>query len=332
MANRYLYQGVKAGFTRNVGTVLDTTTAGTFNSTYTDGGISISSASTSKVICDFTDGSGAADHATTGETLQVRWDTNTSGAGSGAVLMQLSNNSDQPVLRALQQTTSTLRLQYNSGTLASPVWTQIGFDITIPAGLVTWNLILTIDAAGTAHTYQMLLNNVYQFSGTFSMSLLTRVDNVNFVGNTSVTFIVSQVMATIGIGLVGSFVGCLKASGVGSNAGMIGAYTDVNEAILSDATLVSSGTAAQKTTFAMADLPAISGLTVGAESRHTFRAKNDGSAPANLKSVIRQSGSDTSSSAVSGMGAGFAPFTVSYNLTYAQINTAGFELGWESAT
>jgi hypothetical protein len=96
--------------------------------------------------------------------------------------------------------------------------------------------------------------------------------------------------------------------------------------------VVSSNTAAQRTTFAIADLPALSGLIIGTEQRHTFRANNDGgSGPQNIKPVIRQSGADTVGSAVTGIATGFKPFNVPYNLTYAQINAAGFELGWESA-
>jgi hypothetical protein len=176
------------------------------------------------------------------------------------------------------------------------------------------------------------LNNVSQISGTFSASILTRVDNIAFGISTNTTYHLSQVLVSVGISLVNSYIACLKASGAGSNSAMTGAFTDVNETILNDSTVVSSNTAAQRTTFAITDLPAISGLTIGAEQRHAFRANNTGGAgPQNLKPVIRQSGTDTVGSAVSGMALGFKAFYVPYTLTYTQINTAGFELGWESS-
>jgi len=191
---------------------------------------------------------------------------------------------------------------------------------------------LTIDAAGTAHAYEIYKDGVLTLSGTFSMALLTRVDAIKFGDTSNTGCNISQVLATVGISLVGSFVAAIKADGAGSNSGMTGAFTDVNEVTLNDATAVSSNTAAQRTTFSMANLPALGSLTIGAEQRHCFRANNDGGAgPQNLKSVVRNSGVDTVGSVVSGMGTGFATFNVAYNLTSTQINAAGFELGWESS-
>jgi len=265
--------------------------------------------------------------------LWARFDGYYSGGSFNTNMAVLVNNSDQMLFRLRVNSSTVTRIEYNSGTLATPAWTQLGTDITTASGTrYTWVIKLTIDAAGTAHAYEVYKDNVLALSGTFSMALLTRVDAIKFGDTSNTTCAISQVLASVGILLVGSFVAAIKADGAGSNSGMTGAYTDVNEVTLDDATVVSSNTAGQRTTFSMANLPALGSLTVGTEQRHCFRANNDGGAgPQNLKSVVRNSGVDTVGSVVSGMGTGFATFNVAYNLTSTQINTAGFELGWESS-
>jgi len=333
MADRYLYMGGNLAFTRNVGTPSVTTTAGALNTTYVDQGIQVTN-NTSHFFTDFQTGNGVADSATAGETLWVRFDNYYSGGSFNVNSMVLVNGSDQMLFRLRVNSSTVTRLEYNSGTLATPAWTQLGTDITTASSTrYTYVLKLTIDAAGTAHAYELYKDNVLALSGTFSQSILTTVNSIKWGDTSNTGNHISQILVSVGIGLVGSFCAALKASGAGSNSGMTGAYTDVNEVTFSDATVVSSNTAAQRTTFAIGDLPALSGLVVGSEQRHCFRANNDGgSGPQNIKPVIRQSGSDTVGSAVSGITTGMNTFNVSYNLTYTQINTAGFELGWESST
>lgn len=331
MADRYLYMGCSPAFTRNVGTVA-TSTGGTFmNSTYVDHASQCGSG-VNYFFTDFTDGDNTADHVADGETLWLRFDYAYSGGSPACEIMKLVNNSDQPTLRWRLSSTGIAKLEYNSGTLATPAWTQVGANYTVASStLQTIVLKLTLNSAGS-HSYEMYQDSVLAQSGTFTESILTRVDSVQWCHNTSTNMRISQTLASVGITLVGSFCASLKASGAGSNSGMTGAYTDVNEVTFSDTTVVSSNTAGQRTTFAIADLGALSGMTVGSEQRHVFRCNNDGGAgPQNIKPVIRQSGSDTVGSAVSGLSLSLAAKSAKYNLTYTQINTAGFELGWESA-
>lgn len=334
MANRYLYMGVKAGFTRNVGTVADqTATTAAYNSTYVDGSVLVNN-NTAAFFTDFTTGDGANDFATTGETVWSRFDLYYSGGSYNVNAAIWVNESDQHLFRFRIVSNNVGAIYYNSGTLATPVWTQLGTNVTInSATRVKIDLKLVIDAAGTAHVYELYANNSLLLSGTFSMALLTQIDAIRFSDTSSTSTHISQVLVTVGISTINSFVPSIKASGAGSNSDMSGAFTDVNETVLNDATVVSSTTAAQRTTFAMGDLPALpTGAVIGAEVRHVFRANNDGGAsPQNIKPVIRQSGADTVGTAVSGLGLGFGPFMTAYSLTHAQINTAGFELGWESS-
>lgn len=328
MANRFLYQGAHPAFTRNTGTVAASTTGR--NATYTDCSL-WTATSTHYAIMDFTTADGADDYAAAGETLWARTDFQYSGGSSVCTPLALINDADQDLIRARVTSSTTLQLQYNSGTLAVPVWSQLGADVTVAGStLYKLDVRLDIDPAGTAHGYALYLNNVEKLSGTFAMALLTRVDATK-AGYPGGNLYVSQILATVGINTIGSFVPAIKASAAGSNSGMTGAYTDVNEVTLSDATMVSSNVAGQRTTFAMGDLPALPvGMNVGAEVRHTFRANNDGVAPTNIRPVIRQAGVDSVAAAVPGLGLGYATFMKGYALSYAEINAAGFELGWES--
>jgi hypothetical protein len=164
------------------------------------------------------------------------------------------------------------------------------------------------------------------------MPLLTRVDSVKNAAGTNGSIWVSQLLCAVDMSLVGSFCASLKASGAGSNSAMTGTSGNVNEIGVNDGTVVSSNTAGQRTTFAITDLPALSGLVIGSEQRHVFRANNDGGAgPQNIKPVVRNGGVDTVGSNISGIDLGYKAFTQKLNLSYSQINAAGFELGWESA-
>lgn len=332
MADRNLYAGVKAGFLRvTAGTIADVTTAGSFDSTYVDSSVSVGVASTNVAMCDFIDSSGASDAAVTGETLWVHFehycDGNEGTAGNSVTIV---NGSDQPWLSFRATGTSgQYGLYYNSGTGGSPTWTSLVTGLSGGSTRIIVDIKVTL---GSPHSYEIYVGSSLAGSGTFTAASFTSADALELRGSQTFTRTrtYSQVMACVGYCTVGGKVPSLKASGAGSNSGMTGAYTDVNEAIGSDASLVTSGTAAQKTTFAMSDLPSLASGLVVTDLWHSFRAKNDGTNPTNLKSVKRVGGVDTSSSNVSGIGTGFGGFTVRYSgLSVSDIN--GMELGWESA-
>jgi len=335
MAQRYLYQGVNAAFTRNSGTVTNATTApAAFNSTYVDSYVNINSGSGASFIGDFTDGDGLNAWAVSGEVFWFRADVYYAGGTFNANPITLLNDLDQQLVRLRITASGTVQFQYNSGTLATPVWTQLGTNITqAPSARATYVFSIGIDNAGSgSHTYAVYQDNALQFSGTFSMALLTRIDAFR-CGDPNTGVRLSQVLAACDISLVGSFCAALKADGAGASSGMTGVFTDVNEIAVNDGTAVTSGTAGQRTTFSIGNLPALSGLVLGAEQRHIFRGANDGGAgPQNLKSVVRNSGVDTVSTNRAGIGLAFGPLTAPYALTSTQINAAGFELGFESAT
>lgn len=332
MADRYLYMGGKVSFARIIGTITDSTTAGRFDSAYTDSALLCNSSSGSAAIFDFTDGDGNDDHVAAGETLWYRTDHYYSSGSFNSTIGTVLDDSDNQVFRLRVVSSNNLQVQYNTGTLGTPTWTQLGASIAYGSGARRVVVLrLYIDPDTTAHEYEVFIDSVSVASGTFSSALLTRADAIR-CGEAASSSNWAEVLATSGINLVNSRLASIKASGAGSNSGMSGTFADVSEAVASDATVVASNTAGQRTTFAMSDLPTLpTGLAVGTEVRHAFRANNDGTSPANLKPVIRQGGVDTVGANISGLGLGYQTFLTKYTLTYAQINTAGFELGWESA-
>ena len=122
MADRYLYMGAHPAFTRNVGTVFTSTTPATFNSTYTDQSVGVNN-NTSHFFTDFQTGAGVADYVTTGETLWLRFDGYYSGGSNNTNMDVLVNNSDQMLFRIRVNSSTVTRIEYNSGTLATPAWT-----------------------------------------------------------------------------------------------------------------------------------------------------------------------------------------------------------------
>lgn len=329
MANRWLFAGVDLGMIRQIGAPTTSTTAGTFNSTYADHSVTSTSVGVGG-FCDFTTSAGASDSVTSGETLNTLHyfyhQNNTTTAG---FIFRFVDGSDQPWL-AFRSTTSSgvYGFYYNSGTGASPTWTLIGSTFSLAsATLFAININLTI---GSPHSAEIFVDGVSKASGTFTQSSLTAIDAVALTTSANSDRF-SEVAATVGISLVGGHVFYGKPSGAGSNSGWTGAYTTIDDVGVDDTDLISSGTAGQRSTFAYANLPTLAaGYTIG-DSFMWTRAKNDGTAPTNVKPVRRDSGgTDNVGSSFSGMGVGFADFLTRYSVSAAEYDAS--EFGVESAT
>lgn len=331
MANRWLFAGGRVANFRNTGAVADSTNSNLFDATYSDSAFNCS-ASGQRGIADFVDTAGASDAATTGETLYVHGRFFMNGATNTAgQMIAVLDGSDQPWLSIRTTTTSgSVGFYYNSGTGASPVWTLIGSIFVLSTGvgnLHDYDIVVTL---GSPHSAELFIDAVSKASGTFTQASFTSADAVAleyFQGNTGH----SQVMAAIGFNTIGGKLPGLKASGAGSNSGWSGAYTDVNEAVGNDATLMSAASAALKTTLAFSNLPTVpSGYILG-NAFYWLRCKNDGAAPLNIKPVKRISGVDTTGSALSGVNTGLKNLPIQYaGLSASDIN--GGEFGFESAT
>jgi hypothetical protein len=105
---------------------------------------------------------------------------------------------------------------------------------------------------------------------------------------------------------IGFVLGTCVPSGAGSTSAWTGAYTDIDEAVTSDADFISSGTANQVSTFAQTAIPTLTGYVVRAVCV-SARAKRGSSGPQNIRMALRSAGTNYFSGSDISLGLGYAP-------------------------
>lgn len=328
MANRWLYAGGDLGTVRIIaGAPVLNTNAGNRNATYCD--CSIGMRSGMAFATDFKDAAGVADPAVLGETLWFRTAHVAFAWGSSTNPIELVNSADQPWLALRALGGSSAGLFYNSGTGASPVWTQIGsnFTFTLSSTLHYVDFKVTL---GSPHVVELHLDNALVASGSFTQASLSSLYAAVF-RSTVTEYNFSEMMAAVGICTINGHVFTGKPNGAGASSGMSGASTTIDDVGVDDTDFVSSGTVGQRSTFAYSNLPSLgAGMMLGDLFMYT-RAKNDGVSPLNLKPVRRTAaGVDGVGSAFAGMGAGFTEKHTRYTgITATEYD--GSQFGMESA-
>lgn len=267
------------------GTTEYNSNTGRFDTTYTDAAVyCLSSAhiwTATQVDATFT----PYDLAN-GETGYYHWDMSLITSGSAVTVVWLADSSNQPWLALRSTTTSgTYGLFYNSGTGASPVWTQLGSSFTVTQlAIVSMDMVLVKNSAGT-HSASLYYNNTLVSTGTFTAASLAVRALRGSIGPVDAYY--SQIMITEGKSTIGGKVKYNRPSAAGANSGWTGAFTDVNEAVNNDATANASATAGQRQTYAMQDVTLPSAAYSIQGIWQWVRAKNDGAAPANIKLTVR---------------------------------------------
>lgn len=334
MADEILYAGGRLDSVEIAGTVTEITTTGHFDSSYCDAAISCAN-STAIWTARMRDSSFALTTVVSGETGYFHCEARFGGnATTAANLFWIEDSSGFPWV-AFRSTTSSgvYGFYYNSGTGASPTWTLIGSTFAL-AQNTKFRLDIKV-TLGSPHSAEFSVDNSLTASGTFTQASFTNVRSMRGAGLFANSF--SQLMATRGISTINGNVKYSRATGAGSNSGWTGAATNVNEAINSDATVDSTTTAGVKQTYAMGDVTVASGFAIKAVFQW-LRAKNDGTAPNNIKSVIRSGGTDYSSSNLGSLGTSFGPVGMRYDsdpATSVAWTASGWnaaEAGYESAT
>lgn len=321
------------------GTITQSTTGGRFDAAYADCALYFPITANSFSTKLYTASAGLLTETTivTGQTFFTHFDFFGALFGGGSSSTGIANLVDSDGFtwfRIVGSNGPNHIIQYNSGTGASPVWTTIG---GLEAALST-NTLMTFDiecTLGSPHDVKVYINGSLWKSATFTQALFTNIASVRYAGSGNDANY-SQMMSTEGISTVGGKVRTARATGAGTTNEWTNTHTAVNEVVGTDATVQSSGTAGQKATHAMTDVT----LPAGFEIRSVFnwmRAKNDGSAPQNIKSVLRQGGVDYATGNLNGMGLGYALVGARYDL--APDGTAwdatkwnAIEAGYESAT
>ena len=257
---------------------------------------------------------------------------------AGNMPMFLVDSAGNPWVAVRTLGTTQLALYYNSGTGASPVWTQVG---TIAYSHINYtrlefDLRLTL---GSPHTAEFYVNRSLLTSGTFTQAALTTIRGMRLstIGN-AVSCYYSQIFITEGIPTIGAKVKSCRATAAGTNTGWTGAYTDVNEPVNSDTTVNTATTAGLRQTYPITALTVPAGYTINTVM-HVFRAKNDGTTPVNLKSAVRRAATNyDNASNVSGLGLGFSPILTRYDTdpstaaAWTQANFNAAEFGYLSVT
>jgi hypothetical protein len=320
---------------RAVGVLEELTSTSHRDTSYADASLHCSGSAVGILIDLYTDTAGVLSATTvvTGETLWVHFEfynlaTVSYTSGEHWIIY---DSSGYPWFRVSPTATSTLlQFEYNSGTGPSPVWTTVGSTWGW-AGQTRYTVDLKL-TLGSPHSFEFSVAGSLITSGTFTQASFTNAALVKLVGmysNLGSGTAYSQILCTRDISTIGAKVKYCRATGAGTNTGWTGAYTDVNEQINSDASAESADTAGLKTTHAMTD------VTVGTGSEiksvfHWMRAKNDGTSPNNIKSVIRSGGTDYATGNLSGIGTSYGPVGARYDED-PDTGSNWTESGWNAA-
>jgi hypothetical protein len=259
MANQYFALNSLAGCFRSSSAVVETTTAGRFDSAYASNAILVPTGSDfAQVKGTFLDGS-----TSLSALFYLRFDANCSAFNSSAMVFMLNGGAN--AYRLL--TTSGIQVQYwNSGTSA---WVNWGSAFSPPTGLNTFVLKLTPNVG--FELYQA--GTLRASSAVVPTNGAAAVDEFRFqCGNNSSNYYYSQIMCA-DYDIRDSHYMPELANGEGTyNTDGTGAYTDINEAVLNDSNAVSLTASGQHRSFTKASITVpvgqqITGMVVNARGR-----------------------------------------------------------------
>lgn len=336
--------GRKESITVLSGTVVEHTDATTFNPTYSDCSLRLNNIIHRFKVDLYSETSNALSKTTvSGDGTKIfvhfvhKFSASSNINGGAMMLLVDSNGFPWFSIRGDGGGSLSFNIFWNSGTGASPVWTAIGTGLNITEALEIWDVEFTF---GTPHSVNVYRNGSIWRSGTFTQASFTNIAQVEFgassTGGGQPSHHYSQIIVTDNVSTIGSFVKTSRATAVGANTGFSGNHTAVNEVVGSDATIQSATTAGLRTTHVMGDVTVPLGLEIRTVF-HWLRAKNDGTAPNNIRSVLRSSGIDYVTPNIPLINVGYSPVGARYNVdplgtnwTESQWNST--EAGYESAT
>lgn len=314
------------------GTATEVTTGGTFDSAYCDASTNLNG-NTAIVQALFRDAANAPVSVTSGESVWAHFDFANASYGTGT-MSWLVDSSLNPWVAIRGAGTNLFGLYYNSGTGASPVWTLIGSTFTITS-LQTMDLRVSL---GAPHTAELYMGSTLMASGTFTQAALTELRALRIIGPSGTNARFSQILITKDRSTIGAKVRYSRPNGAGGNSQWTGALSNVNEAINNDATLDSTTVAGNRQTYAMGDVTVPANYAI-VSVFHFIRGKNDGAAPGNIKSVVRQGSTNYDyADNVPGISTGYGPLPARYDndpatgLPWTQSGFNSAEFGYLSQT
>lgn len=289
---QYFAGNSMAAFSRTSASILETTTGGTFDSTYVANSIQFNAGVDTATSWNF---------SATGSTIWARFDIWCGGSVGGVSGAPFSfYNGGVGVFRLIWPGSSnTLQPQYWNGT----AWTNTGGTLVLSTGT---NLSLAVQVV-LGSGFNLYLGGVLQTAGSGWTGGQTAVTNVVLQAQAiGFTTYMSQIMvADYDLRNSHYMVPAINGNSATNTGQVTGAYTDINEVPLNDSTLVEIQTHANKAGFTKAGITVpigyqITAMVINARSSVAGGTITDG------KLGIRSAGANFSSTG-RGVGGAFGP-------------------------
>jgi hypothetical protein len=237
-------------------------------------------------------------------------------AGANNILFFV-NNAGTEVVR-IKMTGSKTAATYQFQYLLSSVWTDVGSTITINMS-TRQTFDIHIDVTGGS--IKLYLAGTLRLTASATLTGISDIAYARLGSPNDARW--SQVIqadeSTIGMRLL-----TRHPSGAGATSSWVGAYTEIDETVYSDADFINSATANQVSTFAQTG-GAFTGYIVQAVIV-SARAKCGATGPQNIRPILRVSGTDYDGGSDLALDAGYGPFQTDWETnpatTAAWVNTA----------
>lgn len=306
MANRDLFVGGGLVSVQRISGGSASTDTSSYFSTYADHATQLGF--NNEFRTPFVDTANAQDTVVAGEELWYHcvaysYGTNGNLAATGPI-MSICDASGYPLIALLSTGTSNFRPAINTGTGASPTWTQVGSNVGTGNTRVTFDIKVII---GSPHSYEFFVNDVSVAGGTFSCPTITTLTHGRHYGNANSSTGWSEVLAAVGKCTIGGHVFYAAPTAAGdANTMASGTYADVDEAGITDTDYTVATADGQKILMNYRDLPALGSTIAMGRVTLCTRARYSTS-PAYLKPLRKVGGVETLSASIA-LGAGFADY------------------------
>lgn len=313
-----------------------------FDTAYSDGALSL--AASASALAPFYDPAGAPRTAIAGDWVMARGlmgATNVASATGLAMYLQAPNG--RAVVAIQRATQNSVNMYRNSAAgTGAPTWVLLGTQPSLGVTTLSFlDLSVTLGADGVV-AVEFFVDNVSGGRATFTDAAVVAagISGVVFAGVGGTGSRWSEVYARLNATTVGARVKTCRATGAGLNAQWTGAYTDINGAALSDTSVNQAATVGRKQSYPMGPVTVPVGFSISS-AWNWVRAKNDGSAPTQAKSIAIVGGTeyDAAENMTPAIGLGYAGSFKRYDTNPATgqawsadaWNTPAVQFGFASA-
>lgn len=287
MAQRYFAGNTLAAFKRTNVTIVETTTAGTYDSAYVESAIELSGPADTDFIESYA-------FSAIG-TVYVRFDVQFSSVANGGAVVSLTNVGANGY--RVYYGGSGLQLQYWNGS----AWTNCGSPASAPVASTVLTFMLKVVLNTSMELYR---GGTSVASGSGLSGAPTAVTSIRCWGINDGKSRYSQV-------LIGDFDNrdshyfCQLANGNGALTDGSGSYTDINETVLDESTSISLPISGDRKSFTHPPVMLPPGYVIGA-AHIAGRGRINGSGPSDGEFGFRIASTNYASGGL-GLNAGYEP-------------------------